>query len=169
MLTHANAKHLLVLFRASFFCPNLAFCSISKALWKGPDCEKLKSMCGNLGAVYSSDVDGKESYEESLDCKMLVSSGVTWNYRVLKSWYYSNCFANNADGGSYTVFTASCQRSFSELKLVLSYLRASFINNKSGGRLCDRALMRIERDETAKAYFDEVIDEFASIKISIFV
>jgi len=36
--------------------------------------------------------------------------------------------------------------------------------------------MRIERDETAKAYFDEIIDEFASIKarksvvlISIFV
>jgi len=24
--------------------------------------------------------------------------------------------------------------------------------------------MRIERDETAKAYFDEIIDEFASIK-----
>jgi len=25
--------------------------------------------------------------------------------------------------------------------------------------------MRIERDETAKAYFDEIIEEFASIKI----
>jgi len=30
--------------------------------------------------------------------------------------------------------------------------------------LCLIALMRIERDETAKAYFDEIIDEFASIK-----
>jgi len=26
------------------------------------------------------------------------------------------------------------------------------------------SLMRIERDETAKAYFDEIIDDFASIK-----
>jgi len=30
--------------------------------------------------------------------------------------------------------------------------------------LCDLALVRIERDETAKAYFDEIIDDFASIK-----
>ena len=50
---------------------------MSRALWKDPDCEKLKSMCDNLGAVYSSDVDGKHLYEKSLDCKMLVSSGVT--------------------------------------------------------------------------------------------
>jgi len=41
---------------------------------QGSDCEKLKSMCENLGAAYSSDVDGKQLYEEILDCKMLVSS-----------------------------------------------------------------------------------------------
>ena len=34
----------------------------------------------------------------------------------------------------------------------------------SQGRLRDIALMRIERDGTTKAYFDEIIDEFASIK-----
>jgi len=34
----------------------------------------------------------------------------------------------------------------------------------SQGRLCDLALMRIERDETAKAYFDKIITGFASIK-----
>jgi len=31
---------------------------MSKALWKGSDCEKLKSTCDNLGAVYSLGVDG---------------------------------------------------------------------------------------------------------------
>ena len=31
-----------------------------------------------------------------------------------------------------TVFNATCKRSFSKLKLILSYLRASLINNKSG-------------------------------------
>jgi len=56
---------------------------MSNALWKGPNCEKLKSTCDNIGAVYSSDVDGKQLYEKSLVCKMLVSSGVTWNDRVL--------------------------------------------------------------------------------------
>jgi len=50
---------------------------MSNVLWKGPECEKLKSACDNLGAVYSSDVDGKQLYEKSLDCKMLVSSDVT--------------------------------------------------------------------------------------------
>jgi len=32
----------------------------------------------------------------------------------------------------------------------------------SQGRFCDLALMRIERDETAKANFDEIVDDFAS-------
>ena len=49
MLTHE--RDLLVLFRASFFCLNLAYCSMSKALLKGPDSRKLKSTCDNLGAA----------------------------------------------------------------------------------------------------------------------
>jgi len=56
MLTHA--RDLLVMFRANFFCPNMAFCSMSKVLQKVSDREKLKSTCDNLGAVYNSDVDG---------------------------------------------------------------------------------------------------------------
>jgi len=75
MLTHA--RDLLVLFGANFFCQNLDFCSLSKALRKGPDCEKLKSTCDNLGAACSSDVDGKRIYAKSADRKILVSSGVT--------------------------------------------------------------------------------------------
>jgi len=31
------------------------------------------------------------------------------------------------------------------------------------GRLCDLALMRIERNETVKPYFDKIIDDFASM------
>jgi len=58
-------------------------------------------MCDNLRAVYSSDVDGKQLYENILDCKMRISSRATKNYRVVKtSWHSSNCFANNADDGS---------------------------------------------------------------------
>ena len=33
------------------------------------------------------------------------------------------------------------------------------INNKYG-KLCDIDLVRIERDEPEKAYFDEIIDDF---------
>ena len=49
----------------------------SKALCKGPDCEKLNSAFDNLGAVYSSDVGCKQLYEKILGCKMLVSSRAT--------------------------------------------------------------------------------------------
>jgi len=50
---------------------------MSKALCKGLDCEKLKSTCDNLEAVYSSEVDGKQLDEKILDCKMLVSGPAT--------------------------------------------------------------------------------------------
>jgi len=57
---------------------------------------------------------------------------------------------------------ASSERSFSKLKLVLRsgphYLAIS------QGRLCDLALMRIKREYAAKAYFDEIINDFTSIK-----
>jgi len=49
MLTHE--RDLLVLFRVTFFCPILAYCSMSMALRKGPAWEKLKSTCDNSGAV----------------------------------------------------------------------------------------------------------------------
>jgi len=39
---------------------------MSKALWKGLDCKDLKSPCDNLGAVYSTDVDGEQLYEKVL-------------------------------------------------------------------------------------------------------
>jgi len=43
----------------------------------GPNCEKLKSTCENLGTVYSPDLDGKHLNEEILDCKIVVSSRAT--------------------------------------------------------------------------------------------
>ncbi len=39
-----------------------------------------------------------------------------------------------------------CERSFSKLKLILSYLRASM----GQGRLCDLTLLSVEREETEK-------------------
>ena len=45
-----------------------------------------------------------------------------------------------------TVSTASCERAFSKLKLIILYLRASMNQD----RLCVLALMSIEREETNK-------------------
>jgi len=122
-------------------------------------------MCENLGAVYSSDVNGKQLYEEILDCKMLVSRRAS-----LKLTRPEDLLTFIVEYGDESLFPnlriavqimltlavsiASCERSFSKLKLNLSYLRASV----SQDRLCDLAVMSIEREETEKTNFGEIID-----------
>jgi len=54
---------------------------------------------------------------------------------------------------------ASCERSFSKVKLLVSYLRASLTSNK----VSEGCVIQL-RGVTIKAYFDEIIDDFASIK-----
>ena len=58
------------------------------------------------------------------------------------------------------VSIASCERSFSKLKLILSYLRVS----KGQYRLNDLALLSIERKIFEEIDFSDVIDEFPSRK-----
>lgn len=55
---------------------------------------------------------------------------------------------------------ASCERSFSKLKLILSYLRATMGQE----RLCDLALLSIEKETTEQTNFDNIINLFASEK-----
>jgi hypothetical protein len=58
------------------------------------------------------------------------------------------------------VSIASCERSFSKLKLILSYLRAS----KDQERLSDLAILSIETETLEKTDFVIVVDQFASAK-----
>ena len=58
------------------------------------------------------------------------------------------------------VSIASCERSFSKLKLILSHLRASMGQD----RLSDLALLSVERETLEKTYFDCVIDQFVTVK-----
>jgi hypothetical protein len=58
------------------------------------------------------------------------------------------------------VSKASCERSFSKLKLILSYLRASLGQD----HLSDLALLRFERETLETTDFDTVIDQFATVK-----
>ena len=58
------------------------------------------------------------------------------------------------------VSIASCERSFSKLKLILSYLRASMGQQ----RLVDLAILSIERETLESTDFDDIIDKFASAK-----
>ena len=58
------------------------------------------------------------------------------------------------------VSVASCERSFSTLKLIKTYLRSTMGQN----RLTNLAILSIERVRTESLDFDEVIDQFASTK-----
>ncbi|ESN97923.1 hypothetical protein HELRODRAFT_153844, partial [Helobdella robusta] len=58
------------------------------------------------------------------------------------------------------VSIASCERSFSKLKIILSYLRASMGQDK----LSDLALMSVEREVLEQIDFDDIINQFAAVK-----
>ena len=55
------------------------------------------------------------------------------------------------------VSTAKCERTFSSLKRIKSYLRSSM----SEQRLTDIAILSIERDLADSLILDDIVDEFA--------
>ena len=59
------------------------------------------------------------------------------------------------------ISVASCERSFSKLKPVKSYLRSTM----SQIRLTSLAILSIERDITNVMNFDTIINDFAALKI----
>jgi hypothetical protein len=132
---------------------------------------QLKQRCDNLCEFYSSDIDGQQLYEEILDCKMLLSSRE--NLKITRPEELLKFIVQYGDDSVFpnlrisiqimltiAVSIASCERSFSKLKLILDYLRASM----GQGRLCDLALLSVEREETEKTDFEHIIDQFASVK-----
>ena len=58
------------------------------------------------------------------------------------------------------VSVASCERSFSKLKLIINYLRSTMAQS----RLSDLALLSIESDFAKAIDVDEVIGSFAAVK-----
>ena len=84
----------------------------------------------------SSDVDGQQLHEEILDCRILLSSQA--NIKILRPEELLKFIVQFGDESVFldlriaiqimrtiAVSIASCERSFSKLKLILSYLRAS--------------------------------------------
>ena len=58
------------------------------------------------------------------------------------------------------VSISSCERSFSKLKIILSYLRASMGQD----RLSNLTLFIVERQTLDTINFDDVVGQFASVK-----
>jgi len=57
-----------------------------------------------------------------------------------------------------SVTTATCERSFSELKIIKNYLRSTMSQN----RLTNMGIISIERELASKINFEDIIDEFAT-------
>ena len=58
------------------------------------------------------------------------------------------------------VSTAECERSFSAMKRIKTYLRTTM----SDERLSDLAILSIEKEISSKLVIDDIIDKFASIR-----
>ena len=130
----------------------------------------LKNMCTSLGESYSCDINGEQLYEEILDCRMLL---LTRTVKISRPEGLLNFIVQYGDEGVFpnlriatqimltiSISIASCERSFSKLNLILSYLRASMGQD----RLCDLALLSVEREEVERTNFEDIIDKFAAVK-----
>lgn len=132
--------------------------------------DSVLQSCIKMEKFYGSDVSGKELFCEICDCRMLLNlrkdimpktplellkflisygDDVFPNFRIALQLLLTVCTS-----------IASCERSFSKLKLVLSYLRATMTQQ----RLNDLALLSIERDIFNSLDFDDIIDKFAMQK-----
>ena len=116
------------------------------------------------------DTDSHELFTEIGDCRMLLSNrteGQPETPLALLGFIVSfgdDVFPNLRISLqillTIPVSIASCERSFSKLKLILSYSRASMGQD----RLSDLALLSVERETLEKTDFDDVIDQFATVK-----
>ena len=100
------------------------------------DCGNLESLCDNFASVYSDDLGGKQLYGEIIDCKMLISSRTSVRLSrpedlltFIVEYEDESVFPNLGIALqillTVAVYKASCEQSFSKLKLILSYLRSS--------------------------------------------
>lgn len=135
------------------------------------DDERMKEHCLHIGEFYSSDLDGNELYEEILNCRMLLASRtdvqISTQEKLIQfviQYGDENVFPNLGVAIQLLLTVAisvvSCERSFSKLKLIMAYLRASMGQDW----LNALAFLSIEHEEVELINFDDIIGNFASAK-----
>ena len=132
--------------------------------------QMFKEKCEIFANFYDTDINGDELFRDINDCVMLLKTRDDIKIddpAVLLLFiisYGEDVFPNLRVSLqillTIAVSIAICERSFSKLKLILSYLRVSMGQD----RLNDLALLSIERKIFEEIDFSGVIDEFASRK-----
>lgn len=146
---------------------------IKSLLGGSDDREQLLKTCVDCANAYPADVTSSELMAEIEDCRSLLrmpeSSYTPYEtpielLRFITSFGDRDVFPNLATILQILltigVSVASCERSFSKLKLIQTYLRSTM----SQERLTNLAILSIEREAAAQIDFSQIIDDFAFAK-----
>ena len=127
--------------------------------------------CADFALAYEGDVDGSSLLLEIMDCRMLFKKRPRCEVpstpeQLLQATiqYGKEVFPNLRTALqillTISVSVASCERSFSKLKLIKTYLRSTM----SQERLSNLAILSVEKDTFDSVNFDAIIDQFAERK-----
>ena len=133
--------------------------------------DSLLPHCVDLAIAYEGDVDASSLLLEIMDCQMLMkkrpSSEVPSTPEELLKFtiqYGKDVFPNLRTALqillTISVSVASCERSFSKLKLIKTYMRSTMCQE----RLSNLAILSVEKDTFNSINFDSIIDQFAEKK-----
>ena len=151
-------------------CRNIGFLLDVDYLVSNKNPQMFKEKCEILANFYDTDINGYELFQDINDCVMLLKTKDDIkiddhaDLLLFIISYGEDVFPNLRVSLqillTIAVSIASCERSFSKLKLIFTYFRVSM------GQDClnDLALLSIEREIFEEIDFGDVIDEFASRK-----
>ncbi|XP_022179000.1 uncharacterized protein LOC111039711 [Myzus persicae] len=134
--------------------------------------EKIKLWVNDLALKYDRDLNAAELYSEIENFKyqaplLMTKFENATQLDILKhihqyslKYLYPNLEVALRIFLTIPVTTASCERSFSKQKIIKNYLRSTISQN----RLTGMTILSIEKDIAKTISFDDVIDQFASIK-----
>lgn len=135
------------------------------------DKDRLKAKCHEFGEFYINDINSDLLYKDIEDFLMLMETRVNTDIlnnpiNILKFiiGYGNDVFPDLRIALqillTIAISIATCERSFSKLKLILNYARSTMTQS----RLSSLALLSIERENFLNIDFDGIIDTFASTK-----
>lgn len=136
------------------------------------DFDEIKKWTNDLAIKYDKDLNGFEFCSE-MECFKHQASALMTNFKVAAPIdllifihkqnlqdIYPNIEIALRIFLTIPVTTASCERSFSKLKLIKNYLRSTIGQE----RLTSMAILSIEHEFARQISYDEIIDEFSSLK-----
>lgn len=134
---------------------------------------ELKKAAMDLAIKYEKDINKAEFIDEISDFQHVVlsiipdrikSATVLELYQLIQDYNLKESFPNTDIVFriflTIPVTVATCERSFSKLKLIKNYLRSTMGQE----RLSNLAILSIEHEVAREIDFENVIDEFAAIK-----